>query len=46
MDNVTILLVDDEEEFINTLAERLEIRGMKASTVNDGESALRFLAKK
>jgi DNA-binding NtrC family response regulator len=39
-----ILLVDDEHEFITTLAERLELRGINARVVFDGESALLAVA--
>ena len=35
-----VLLVDDEEDFLTTLAERLATRGLKVSTANNGESAL------
>ena len=35
-----VLLVDDEEDFLTTLAERLETRGMKVSTVTSGEDAV------
>ena len=35
-----ILLVDDEEEFVTTLAERLELRGIQALVATDGETAL------
>jgi len=35
-----ILLVDDEEEFVTTLAERLELRGIHALVATDGEAAL------
>lgn len=35
-----ILLVDDEKEFVHTLAERLETRGLKPSVAYDGEEAL------
>jgi len=38
-----ILLVDDEEEFVSTLAERLSMRGMQTSTANSGQEALRML---
>ena len=38
-----ILLIDDEEEFISTLAERLEIRGYTCKTAEDGESGLRMI---
>ncbi|MDP2848207.1 MAG: response regulator [Humidesulfovibrio sp.] len=40
-----ILLVDDEHEFITTLAERLELRGINARVVFDGESALLAVAQ-
>lgn len=40
-----ILLVDDEVEFISTLAERLDIRGIAARVVHDGESALKAVAE-
>jgi len=35
-----ILLVDDEKEFVSTLAERLAFRGMDAVSVNSGFEAL------
>jgi DNA-binding NtrC family response regulator len=35
-----VLLVDDEEDFLSTLAERLESRGMKVSAVSSGEDAV------
>jgi DNA-binding response OmpR family regulator len=35
-----VLLVDDEEEFISALAERLGFRGIRARTATDGEQAL------
>ncbi|MDA3917676.1 MAG: response regulator [Deltaproteobacteria bacterium] len=38
-----ILLIDDEEEFISTLAERLELRGYTCKTAEDGESGLRMI---
>jgi DNA-binding response OmpR family regulator len=40
-----ILLVDDEEDFISTLAERLEMRGMQTQTANSGEDALRMIGE-
>lgn len=36
-----ILLVDDEEELVSTLAERLAIRGINADWVTSGEAALK-----
>lgn len=41
----TILLVDDEEEFVTTLAERLEIRGFKAEAATTGKQALEIIKK-
>jgi len=38
-----VLLVDDEEEFVNTLAERLQLRGFQVLTSTDGEAALRVV---
>lgn len=40
MKNLKILLVDDENEFIATLAERLRIRGFQSEIANNGEEAL------
>jgi len=37
MENLKILLVDDEEEFVTTLAERLELRGLQARAALNGE---------
>jgi DNA-binding response OmpR family regulator len=45
MSTWNILLVDDEVEFISTLAERLEIRGIAARVVYDGEAALKAVAE-
>jgi DNA-binding response OmpR family regulator len=38
-----VLLVDDEEEFASTLAERLCLRGIEARAAYDGKEALRLL---
>ena len=35
-----VLLVDDEEDFLETLSERLESRGLKVSSVTSGEEAI------
>lgn len=40
-----VLLVDDEAEFIGTLAERLELRGIVARVAHDGEAALKAVAE-
>jgi two-component system OmpR family response regulator len=41
-----ILLVDDEEEFARTLAERLEARGLRVDVAFSGEEALEKAKKK
>ena len=38
-----VLLVDDEKEFVVTLAERLGMRGIHTETVFEGEGALKKL---
>ena len=43
MENLKILLVDDEEEFVTTLAERLELRGLQARVALNGEAALQMI---
>jgi DNA-binding response OmpR family regulator len=40
MKKIKVLLVDDEEEFVSTLAERLHLRGIEATVATDGEKAL------
>lgn len=39
MKKIRVLLVDDEQAFITTLAERLEIRGFEASAASCAEDA-------
>ncbi|MGB5848548.1 MAG: response regulator [Ignavibacteriaceae bacterium] len=43
MDEYLVLIVDDEEELVTTIAERLQIRGMTAKTATDGETALKMI---
>jgi DNA-binding NtrC family response regulator len=38
-----VLLVDDEEEFVETLAERMRSRGMEVATSNSGRDALELV---
>jgi len=38
-----VLLVDDEETFVQTLSERLKMRDLESDTVYDGEQALTFV---
>jgi DNA-binding response OmpR family regulator len=43
MERYRVLLVDDEVEFVTTLAERLTLRGIDARTAFNGEEALRIM---
>ncbi len=45
LEEVSVLLVDDEVEFVDTLAKRMKKRKLKTSSVNSGEDALEFLDK-
>ncbi len=40
MNDIRVLLVDDEEELVATIKERLEIRGIMAEAVTTGHEAL------
>lgn len=44
MRDLYVLLVDDEEEFVTTLSERLDLRGIRSAVAHDGETALRMVA--
>lgn len=45
--NVRVLLVDDEDEFVTTLAERLNARGLLTEVAGDGQEAIaRFAAER
>lgn len=46
MDKFRILLIDDEEELVSTLVERLEMRAIDAEYVMSGPDALRRLNEK
>jgi DNA-binding response OmpR family regulator len=43
MKDMKVLLVDDEEEFVKALAERLKMRDLRSDTVLDGEEALSYV---
>jgi len=45
MDPLRILIVDDEEELVSALVERLNLRGFHAQGFTDGARALEFLAE-
>ena len=40
-----VLLVDDEIDFVTTLANRLGMRGIEADVVHDGQQAIDYVAK-
>ena len=44
MENIKLLLVDDEHEFVTTLAERLKMRKLDPNVALDGEAALELVA--
>lgn len=44
MTDIQLLLVDDEEEFISTLAERLQLRKLPSRCAVNGEQALQMVA--
>lgn len=46
MGRARILLIDDEEEFTSTLAERLDLRGYETETAYDGESGVHLIREK
>ena len=43
MEKIKVLLVDDEEEFVTTLAERLQLRNIIPLVATDGNEALRII---
>jgi len=43
MSNLKVLLVDDEEELVTTLVERLQWRGLQATAVTSGPAAMERL---
>jgi len=42
MPPLNILLIDDEEDFVKTLAERLQLRGIEVWIATDGATGLRL----
>ena len=46
MSKIRVLLVDDEEELVSTLAERLSLRGIEAQWVTNSEEALRMVRER
>ncbi|MBU0519541.1 response regulator [bacterium] len=46
MENFRLLLIDDEEELVSTLVERLDMRGIEAEYAMSGIAALKLLEQK
>ena len=42
---IKVLLVDDEKDFVDTLAQRLELRDISVTTVYSGENAIEMAEK-
>jgi len=40
MNDIRVLIVDDEEELAKTIAERLEIRGIRSQTASNSDKAI------
>jgi len=45
MEQLKVLLVDDEEDLVSTLAERLVLRGFQVETATSGTDALRYVSE-
>lgn len=45
MEDIRILLVDDEEEFVQALSERLQLRDLSSRTAFSGDQAMRFVGE-
>lgn len=43
MEEIKLLLVDDEEEFVKTLSERIHMRDLKSKIALNGEQALKIV---
>ncbi len=41
--SIKVLLVDDEEQFVEVLAQRLQGRGFQVSTASNGDEAMGFI---
>ena len=46
LENLRVLLVDDEEDFLSSLSQRLSLRSLNVLTASSGLDALEVLAKK
>jgi two-component system, OmpR family, response regulator CpxR len=43
MNPINVILVDDEEEYVTTLSERIQMRGFNSHIAHDGEQALKMI---
>ena len=43
MDQIKVILVDDEKEYVTALSERIQMRGMETYIAFDGEQALKMI---
>ena len=43
MEEIKVLLVDDEEDFVRTLAERIRMRDLNSDVALNGQEALRIV---
>jgi len=43
MNNIRVLIIDDEEDLAKTIAERLEIRGIRTQTAIDSDQAFNLI---
>jgi DNA-binding NtrC family response regulator len=46
MDQISVLLVDDEEDLVSAWVERFEMRGMDAEGVTNGHDAVKLIKRK
>ncbi len=45
-EKINLLIIDDEEDFLDTIAKRLEMRGFDVTTASDGYKALEAVKSK
>lgn len=46
MEDIRILLVDDEEDFVSTISELLQLRNLASQTAFNGEQAIGYVGEK
>ena len=45
MEPIRVLIVDDEDQFVDAVVERLRLRGLEADGVTSGDEAMEFLRR-